>query len=104
MVMSATTSVEDKMSGHNGLEAGSLCQAPQPLLSEWKRKGKGGGGKEEEFNVALRPQRLYGHRDGEPRTSTSTFTQLLGCEENGKTNWRTSHKAMSLHQQSSGTV
>ena len=31
-----------------------------------------------EFNVALSPQRQYGlFRDGEPRTSTSTFTHLL---------------------------
>ena len=37
----SATSVEDKMSGRSGLEAGSLCQAPHPLLSERKRKGKG---------------------------------------------------------------
>ena len=31
------------------------------------------------FNVVLRPQRPYGQlmRDEEPRTATSTFTQLL---------------------------
>ena len=29
------------------------------------------------FNVALRPQTVRTIRDGEPRTATSTFTQLL---------------------------
>ena len=35
-----------------------------------------------QFNVALQPQKPQGnHRVGEPRTGTSTFTQLLSFEE-----------------------
>ena len=103
MVMSATTNVEDKMSGRSGFEAGSLCHLSASTTAERKEEKREGGKEEEEFSVALRPQRPYRHRDGEPRTSTSTFTQLQSFEENRKTNWRTSmysHKAMSLHQPS----
>ena len=32
------------------------------------------------FNVALRPETTRTTRDGEPRTATSTFTQLLGSD------------------------
>ena len=33
------------------------------------------------FSIALQPQRPYGlSRDGEPRTATSTFTQLMSSE------------------------
>ena len=46
---------------------------PQRLGREKKRKG------EDRFNVALRPhaEAVETIRDGEPRTATSTFTQLV---------------------------
>ena len=47
---------------------------------------------------------LYVHRnrrlirDGEPRTSTSTFTQLLNSEQGDHTVWEISHKHKSGKQ------